>query len=229
MGKKIIIAIDGFSSCGKSTLARQMASTLDYIYIDSGAMYRALTLYLLEHNIATNDAVAIANALNDIKISFVYNEEKNKQETYLNDKNVEDKIRDMKVSERVSEVSTIPVVRDFLVKQQQQFGKDRGIVMDGRDIGTVVFPDAELKIYLQADINVRAHRRFEELHLAGKKVTLEEVKSNIEQRDYEDSHRAYNPLRKADNASVIDNSLLDTNAQLLVALKLANEKINVSN
>ncbi len=229
MGKKIIIAIDGFSSCGKSTLARQLASALNYTYIDSGAMYRAVTLYLMDNSIAIPDINAVREALKKIFISFVYNEETGKQETYLNGKNVEEKIRDMKVSERVSEVSTIPVVRDFLVNLQQEFGKNKGIVMDGRDIGTVVFPNAEFKIYLQAEINVRAHRRYEELHLAGKKITLEEVKRNIEDRDYEDSHRAYNPLRKANDAEVLDNTLLDTESQLLIALKMAEEKINAAN
>jgi len=229
MEKKITIAIDGFSSCGKSTLARQLASALNYIYIDSGAMYRAVTLFFLEHKIALNDQNAITSALEHIAIRFVYNEEKSKQETYLNDRNVEEKIRDMKVSERVSEISTFPLVRDFLVKQQREFGINKGIVMDGRDIGTVVFPAAELKIYLTAAIDVRTHRRFAELHLAGKRVTLEEVKKNIEERDYEDSHRVYNPLRKADDAILLDNTLLDTNAQLLVALKMANEKINAVN
>jgi cytidylate kinase len=228
MGKKIIIAIDGFSSCGKSTLARQLASALNYIYIDSGAMYRAVTLYIMEHSTAITEPLAIEDALKNITIHFTYNEEKLKQETYLNDKNVEEKIRDMKVSERVSDISTIPAVRDFLVKQQREFGKSKGIVMDGRDIGTVVFPKAELKIYLQADINVRTHRRYEELHLAGKKITLEEVKKNIEARDYEDSHRVYNPLRKADDAILLDNTLLEPDAQLLIALQMADEKINVA-
>jgi CMP/dCMP kinase len=229
MGKKIIIAVDGFSSCGKSTIARQLAHALNYIYVDSGAMYRAVTLYFMDNNVAISNTNAVREALKNISINFIYNEENEKQETQLNGKNVEEKIRDMKVSERVSEVSTIPVVRDFLVAQQKEFGKNKGIVMDGRDIGTVVFPKAELKIYLQADINVRTHRRYEELHLAGKKVTIEEIKKNIEERDYEDSHRAYNPLRKADDAVVLDNSLLDIDGQLLIALKMADEKINVAN
>lgn len=229
MENKITIAIDGFSSCGKSTLARQLASALNYIYIDSGAMYRAVTLYLIEHDITSTDTASVTKALEQINIRFVYNEDIGKQETYLNDKNVEDKIRDMKVSEQVSEVSTIPAVRDFLVKQQQEFGKNSGIVMDGRDIGTVVFPNAELKIYLSAAIDVRAHRRFAELHLGGKKITIEEVKKNIEERDFEDSHRAYNPLRKAEDAILLDNTLLDPDAQLLMALKMANDKIKVAN
>jgi cytidylate kinase len=183
----------------------------------------------MDNSIAISDLNIIEQSLKNISISFIHNEETGKQETYLNGKNVEEKIRDMQVSERVSEVSTIPVVRNFLVKQQQTFGSNKGIVMDGRDIGTVVFPKAEIKIYLQADINVRAHRRYEELHVAGKKVTIEEVKKNIEVRDYEDSHRAYNPLRKADDAEVLDNTLLDTEGQLLIALAMAEKKINAAN
>lgn len=221
--KKIIIAIDGFSSCGKSTLAKALAKALNYGFVDSGAMYRAVTLYLLENNIPIEDLTAVEQALTNIQIRFQAGPKGNC--TYLNGQNVEDKIRTMEVSERVSPVAAISVVRKAMVRQQQEMGAEKGIVMDGRDIGTVVFPDAELKIFVTAQPEVRAQRRFLELQRKGQVVALEEVRKNLAERDHIDSTREDSPLRQADDALVLDNTNLNPEEQLQVALDWARERI----
>jgi len=224
---KIIITIDGWSSCGKSTLARQLAKELGYIYIDSGAMYRAVTLYFLRNHIDWTDIKAVKEALTEINIEFEYNPKSEQSETHLNGENVEYVIRDLVVAEKVSEVAAIKEVRDFAVKQQKALGKNKGIVMDGRDIGTVVFPHAELKIFMTADNEVRVERRFKELYEKNPNITLEEIKTNLEMRDYIDSHREVSPLRQAKDAHVLDNSHLTMKQQLEIAMKWAKEKIKV--
>lgn len=211
---KIIIAIDGYSSCGKSTVAKELAARLGYNYIDSGAMYRAITLYFLRNNVDFKESDEILKALADIHLSFAFNEASNKSEIQLNDENVEHYIRDMIVAEKVSEVAAIKEVRAFATAQQKKLGKKRGIVMDGRDIGTTVFPDAELKIFMTASPEVRVKRRFQELYATNPNITLEEVKHNLELRDYIDSNRAESPLRQADDAIVLDNSHLTREEQL---------------
>ena len=223
--KKIIITIDGWSSCGKSTLARQLAVKLKYTYIDSGAMYRAITLYFLRNHVDWTDARAVIKALREIQIEFSHNEINGRSEIILNGENVEYLIRDLVVAEKVSEVASIREVRAFAVKQQQALGKKKAIVMDGRDIGTVVFPAAELKIFMTADNAVRVERRFRELFEKNPNITIEEVKNNLEMRDYIDSHREISPLRKASDAIVLDNSNLSPQEQYQLALKWANERI----
>jgi cytidylate kinase len=202
----IIVTIDGYSSCGKSTLAKKLAARLHYKYIDSGAMYRAITLYFLRNRIDWNVAEEVQAALTNIQLEFVVNPEHKRSEIFLNGENVEYVIRDLVVAEKVSEVAAVKEVREFAVAAQQQLGNGKGIVMDGRDIGTTVFPDAELKIFLVADPAVRVARRFKELHEKNPAVTLEEVKHNLEMRDYIDSNREISPLRKADDAWVLDNT-----------------------
>src|SRR5215203_1115069 len=204
--KKIIVTIDGWSSCGKSTLAKQLAKKLGYIYVDSGAMYRAITLYFLRNHVDWTDTKEVKKALKDITLEFHYNAASESSEIYLNGENVEYVIRDLVVAEKVSEIAAIKEVREFAVAQQQQMGRRKGIVMDGRDIGTVVFPKAELKIFMTADNTVRVERRFHELYEKNPNVTLEEVKANLEMRDYIDSHREISPLKKADDAIVLDNT-----------------------
>jgi CMP/dCMP kinase len=223
--KKIIITIDGWSSCGKSTLARQLAAKLKYTYIDSGAMYRAITLYFLRNHVDWTDARAVVKALGEIRIEFSHNEITKKSDIILNGENVEYLIRDLVVAEKVSEVAAVKEVRAFAVKQQQALGKNKAIVMDGRDIGTVVFPSAELKIFMTADNAVRVERRFQELFDKNPNITIEEVKNNLEMRDYIDSHREISPLRKAVDAIVLDNSNLSPQEQFQLALKWANERI----
>ena len=220
--KKINIAIDGHSSCGKSTLARAMAEKLHYIYVDSGAMYRAVTLYFLENEVDLNDDQAVAAALDQIKIHF----ERGDQgiQTYLNGKQVESEIREMRVSGMVSPVAAISKVRRAMVRQQQKMGAHRGVVMDGRDIGTVVFPDAELKIFLTAEPDERARRRFEELKKKGSSVSMEEIRKNLLERDHIDSNREDSPLRRAVDAVVIDNTHLTPDQQLELALELADSR-----
>lgn len=217
--KKIIVAIDGFSSTGKSTLARQLAERLNYTYIDSGAMYRAITLFFLRHHINYSDNEQIDHALSDIHLSFVDNK------ICLNNEFIEDEIRSMEISNLVSEVSVLEAVRNFAVAQQQRMGKEKGIVMDGRDIGTTVFPQAELKIYLTANKKIRIQRRFEEMKQKNSRVTFDEVKDNLEHRDHIDSTRAISPLRQANDAIVLDNSELTMSEQLDIAWDWANEKI----
>ena len=217
--KKITIAIDGWSSCGKSTLAKQLAKELGYIYIDSGAMYRAITLYFLRNHIDWTSEEEVKEALNDIELEFKPNNQTGASEIYLNGENIEYVIRDLVVAEKVSDVAAIASVRSFAVERQQQMGAGKGIVMDGRDIGTTVFPTAELKIFMTADNAVRVERRFKELYEKNPNITIEEVKANLEMRDYIDSHREVSPLQKAADAIVIDNTDITPLQQLQLALK----------
>lgn len=218
MNKQIIIAIDGYSSCGKSTMAKQLAKRLGYIYVDTGAMYRAVTLYALQHQLMHKeqhvvDVVGLVNALPDIHITFRNNEE-GKPQTYLNGVNVEKDIRGMEVAEWVSHVAVIPEVRTALVQQQQRMGEHKGIVMDGRDIGTVVFPNAELKVFVTASAEVRAQRRYDELIQKGAKADFKEILANVQERDHIDTTRETSPLRKADDAITLDNSNMTIDQQL---------------
>lgn len=224
--KKIIITIDGWSSCGKSTLAKQLAKALGYIYVDSGAMYRAITLFFLRNHIDWTDSAEVRKALKEISLEFEYNTKSEQSEIYLNGENVEYVIRDLVVAEKVSEVAAIKEVRKFAVAQQQKMGKGKGIVMDGRDIGTVVFPHAELKIFMTADNAVRVERRFQELFEKNPNVTLDEVKANLEMRDYIDSHRDVSPLHQAEDALLLDNTNLTEKEQFQKALKWVYEKID---
>ena len=225
MNQKIIIAIDGHASCGKSTLAKTIAKNLEYIYLDSGAMYRAVTLYVIENNVDIANEKSLKNALQNIHISFRYNAETQQSDTYLNAKNVEQTIRSKKVAQRVSEVATIAEIRHFLVQQQRAIGQNRGLVCDGRDIGTVVFPDAELKIFLTANIITRTQRRYDELQGKGIVMTAAEISDNLQQRDFIDSTRAVSPLRKAEDAIVLDNSDLSREEQLQQVLEWVNELV----
>lgn len=215
--KKIVIAIDGYSSCGKSTMAKNLARQLGYVYVDTGAMYRAVTLYALRHQLfkadGEVDAASLQQAMPDIRISFQFNKQTGKLDTYLNDELVEQEIRTMQVSERVSKIAALPFVRTELVAQQQRMGKDKGIVMDGRDIGTVVFPHAELKIFVTASAEVRAQRRYDELQQKGMPARYDDILKNVQERDYIDSHREVSPLRKADDAVELDNSNLTIGEQ----------------
>lgn len=209
--KKITIAIDGFSSCGKSTMAKDLAKEIGYIYIDSGAMYRAVTLYSLQQGIFGADGideVRLQQEMEQIHISFQLNTTTGRPDTYLNGVNVEQQIRTMEVSSHVSPIAALPFVREAMVKQQQEMGKAKGIVMDGRDIGTTVFPDAELKIFVTASPEIRAQRRYDELKAKGEQANLQEILENVKQRDYIDQHRETSPLRKADDALLLDNSQL---------------------
>ena len=221
----IIITIDGWSSCGKSTLARQLAKKLGYVYIDSGAMYRAITLYFLRNHVDWTAVKEVEEALDNIDIDFHYNEATEKSEIYLNGENVEYVIRDLVVAEKVSDVAAIREVREFAVAQQRKMGKKKGIVMDGRDIGTTVFPRAELKIFMTADNAVRVERRFKELFEKNPNITIEEVKNNLEMRDYIDSNREVSPLRQAKDAIVLDNTNITEEQQLKQALKWARENL----
>ena len=225
MEKKIIIAIDGFSSCGKSTLAKAMAKALEYVFVDTGAMYRAIALYFLRNNIPFNDTTSIEAALHAIELRFKYNSASQKSDMYLNGENVEQEIREMQVSQKVSEVASIAAVRDFAVAQQQAMGVDKGIVMDGRDIGTVVFPNAELKLFVTADPAIRLERRYQELLQTNPAIQKEEVAANLQQRDLMDSTRAHSPLRQADDALVLDNTNLDRAQQFELAMQWAMDKI----
>ncbi|MCE4563652.1 (d)CMP kinase [Maribellus sp. CM-23] len=215
--KKIIIAVDGHSSCGKSTMAKALAKELGYVYIDSGAMYRVVTLVALRNGWIENkvpNKEKIMEGLKDIRITFKWDEEKGMNTTFLNGENVEDEIRQLEVSENVSPISTIAEVREEMVHQQRENGRNKGIVMDGRDIGTVVFPDAELKIFMTASPEIRAQRRYLELTEKGQEVNFEEILANVEGRDKIDSTRAVSPLKKADDAVVLDNSHLSRKEQL---------------
>ena len=208
--RKITIAIDGHSSCGKSTMAKDLARAIGYIYVDTGAMYRAVTLFALRNNLFDADdnidEPRLAELLPEAHISFELNEETGRPDTYLNGECVEKEIRGMEVSSRVSQISAIGFVRECLVRQQQQMGAEKGVVMDGRDIGTVVFPDAELKIFVTASAEVRAERRYKELLGKGEEADYDEILRNVQERDYLDSHREVSPLRKADDAIELDNS-----------------------
>jgi cytidylate kinase len=226
MDKKIIIAIDGFSSCGKSTLAKAMAKALEYVFVDTGAMYRAIALYFLRNNIAFNDNPSIEAALHAIELRFKYNSVSQKSDMYLNGENVEQEIREMQVSQKVSEVASIAAVRDFAVAQQQAMGVDKGIVMDGRDIGTVVFPNAALKIFVTADPAIRLERRYQELLQTNPTISKEEVAANLQQRDSMDSTREHSPLKQAEDALVLDNTNLDRAQQFELAMQWAMDRIN---
>ncbi|MBQ4475798.1 MAG: (d)CMP kinase [Bacteroidales bacterium] len=227
MDKKITIAVDGFSSCGKSTLAKQLAAKLGYVYIDSGAMYRAVTLYALRNNMIVDeelDTKKLIASLDDVKIHFELNANGEPQ-TFLNGTNVEREIRKIYVSQWVSPVAAVPEVRHVMVAQQQKMGEAKGVVMDGRDIGTTVFPNAELKIFVTAEVDVRAQRRYDEMLSKGEPADMNEVKQNLQERDRIDQSRAESPLRKADDAVVLDNSHITREEQLQVAYDWAMERI----
>ena len=222
--EKIIITIDGWSSCGKSTLAKQLAKQLGYVYVDSGAMYRAITLYFLRNHIDWENHEVVSEALKHITIEFHFNEQSQQSEIFLNGEDVEYQIRDLIIAEKVSDVATIKEVREFAVRQQQKMGRKKGIVMDGRDIGTTVFPHAELKLFMTADISIRVERRFKEMYEKNPNVTIEEVKNNLEMRDYIDSNREISPLRQAEDAIVLDNTNLTMEEQLKLALIFLKER-----
>lgn len=228
--KKITIAIDGFSSCGKSTMAKDLAREVGYIYVDTGAMYRSVTLYALRNGFFADDnsidTEGLEKEMENIKISFQLNPETGKPDTYLNGECVEKEIRSMEVSSRVSPIATLPFVRTALVAQQQRMGQDKGIVMDGRDIGTTVFPDAELKIYVTASAEVRAQRRYDELQAKGMPADFEDILKNVKERDYIDSHREVSPLRKADDALELDNSNMTIAEQKQWLMEQFNNAIN---
>ena len=229
MNKKITIAIDGFSSTGKSTIAKLIAKKYNYIYVDTGAMYRAVSLFAKQHNFVGNDFLdkeKLISNLKDVSLSFKFNEDLGFAEMYLNDVNVEQEIRTLEVSQLVSKVATISEVRRKLVAEQQQMGAKGGIVMDGRDIGTVVFPDAELKLFMTASANKRATRRYKELLDKGDKVTFAEILFNVEERDRIDSTREYSPLIKADDAIEFDNSDMGINEQFERICTLVDRKIS---
>ena len=215
--KKITIAIDGHSSCGKSTMAKDLARRVGYIYVDTGAMYRSVTLYALRSGLikadGSIDTVELERQMPSIRISFQLNEETGRPDTYLNGECVEKEIRTIDVSSHVSPIAALPFVRTAMVAQQQQMGKDKGVVMDGRDIGTTVFPDAELKIFVTASARVRAQRRYDELQQKGMPADFDEILKNVEERDYIDSHREVSPLRKADDAIELDNSYMTIEEQ----------------
>ncbi len=223
--KKIIITLDGYSSCGKSTLAKQMAAHLNYVFIDSGAMYRAITLYFIRHGIDLTNADAVVEALKHIHLTFILNEQTGRADMYLNNENVEEEIRGLEVSNNVSQVAALEPVRIFSVAQQQLMGTHKGIVMDGRDIGTAVFPEAELKIFVTASPDVRVERRYQELVAKDAAITKVEIKANLEMRDHIDSTREFSPLKQAHDALVLDNSSLTRDEQLELALSWAQERI----
>lgn len=215
--KKITIAIDGHSSCGKSTMAKDLARKIGYVYVDTGAMYRAVTLYALRNNLFDTDGGIkedeLKSRMGDISISFRLNTATGRPDTYLNGENVEQEIRTMQVSNRVSLIAALPFVRQALVAQQQAMGKEKGVVMDGRDIGTTVFPDAELKVFVTASAEVRAQRRYDELKTKGMQADYNDILKNVQERDYIDSHRPTSPLRKADDAIELDNSNMTVDEQ----------------
>jgi cytidylate kinase len=221
--KPITIAIDGYSSCGKSTIAKALAAQLGYSYVDTGAMYRAVTLYCIEHGLIKDGAFderEVVHAISDIHLSFKFNPNKKSSETFLNGRNIEKEIRTMQVSSVVSPISKIHDVRVHLVALQREMGKNKAVVMDGRDIGTNVFPDAELKIFMTADPDVRTHRRYDELAAKGIKISFEEVRENLISRDHEDTHRKENPLLQAADAVVLDNTDMTREEQLEFVMKL---------
>ena len=229
MMKKIIVSIDGYSSCGKSTMAKDLASRIGYTFVDTGAMYRAVTLLAIRNNLFDEnnkpDTESLKRLLPDSTITQRHNPSLGKAETFLNGENIENEIRGMEVSSLVSAIATIPFVRSELVRQQQVMGKDGGIVMDGRDIGTTVFPNAELKIFVTASPQIRVQRRYAELLAKGQQTTKEEVLKNLEERDFVDSHREVSPLRQAEDAVVIDNTNLSPSEQLAMLLALYEERI----
>lgn len=226
--KKIIVAIDGFSSCGKSTMAKDLAREVGYIYVDTGAMYRAVTLFAMRNDVfdaeGNIDETRLKALLPDVKLTFQLNNETKLPEVCLNGENVERYIRTLEVSQHVSPIAALPFVREKLVEQQQAMGNEKGIVMDGRDIGTVVFPNAELKIFVTASAEIRAQRRFKELEAKGMPADFDEILQNVEQRDYIDTHRETSPLRQADDALVLDNSHLTIAEQKAWLMEKFNER-----
>lgn len=226
--KKIVIAIDGFSSCGKSTMAKDLAREVGYIYVDTGAMYRAVTLFAMRNDVFDAedniDETRLKALLPDVKLTFQLNNETKLPEVCLNGENVERYIRTLEVSQHVSPIAALPFVREKLVEQQQAMGNEKGIVMDGRDIGTVVFPNAELKIFVTASAEIRAQRRFKELEAKGMPADFDEILQNVEQRDYIDTHRETSPLRQADDALVLDNSHLTIAEQKVWLMEKFNER-----
>ena len=227
--KKITIAIDGHSSCGKSTMAKDLAREVGYVYVDTGAMYRSVTLYALRNGLFTDDGIKedeLRHQMPNIQISFKFNAETGRPDTYLNGELVEDKIRTMEVSSHVSPIATLGFVREAMVAQQQQMGKDKGVVMDGRDIGTVVFPDAELKIFVTASAEVRAQRRYDELTGKGMEADYNDILKNVQERDYIDSHREVSPLKKADDAIELDNSHMTIPEQKEWLMQRFNEAVS---
>jgi len=231
MEKRLIIAIDGYSSCGKSTFAKSIAKMLNYIYIDSGAMYRAVTLYCLKRNLVGPGGIntaAVVSELDKINIDFIFNREIKEYETFLNSVKVEKEIRSMEVSDHVSRVSQIPEVRDRMVELQRKIGSSRGIVMDGRDIGTVVFPDADLKIFMKASVEIRAKRRYDEMKGKGLNVDYNDIERNIMARDITDENRDISPLRRADDAIILDNSRMTVGEQMEWVKKIIEKKLNGS-
>ncbi|MGL4332330.1 MAG: (d)CMP kinase [Bacteroidales bacterium] len=229
MEKKITIAIDGFSSCGKSTMAKDLAKELGYVYVDSGAMYRAVTLYAMQNNLIRDGIIntdELEKEMKNIHITFRFNQETKKPDTYLNGSLVEDEIRRLEVSNNVSLIATIPFVRKAMVKMQQELGKEKGIVMDGRDIGTVVFPDADLKVFVTASPEVRAQRRFDELTAKGDTVDFNAILENVKLRDHIDQTREESPLRQADDALVLDNSNISIEEQKKWLFDRVNDILN---
>ncbi len=231
MDTKLIIAIDGYSSCGKSTFAKAIAKELRYIYIDSGAMYRAVTLYCMRKGLITKDGFninGVLNNLDDINVSYVFNTDIMQYETFLNDENIESEIRGLEVSSFVSKISQITEVRSRMVELQRQIGINKGIVMDGRDIGTVVFPEADLKIFMTASLDIRARRRFDELKAKGNVIDFEEIKRNIVARDIADENRDISPLRRAEDAVILDNSRMTVQEQMEWVMDIIESKQNDS-
>ena len=227
--QKIIITLDGWSSCGKSTLAKALARALGYVFVDSGAMYRAITLFFIRNQVNIADPVAVEKALGAVQLQFIFNPARGASDILLNGENVEALIREMTVASRVSEVAALARVRQFAVQQQQRLGKEKGIVMDGRDIGTVVFPHAELKIFMTADKDIRVQRRLKELQAANPSITADLVRENLEQRDHLDATRSESPLRQAEDARVLDNSNLSPAQQFEIAMAWAQEAIDQAN
>jgi CMP/dCMP kinase len=231
MNKKLIIAIDGYSSCGKSTFARLIAKELNYIYIDSGAMYRAVTLFCMRNNYINNNSLnnpAILSEIRNIHIDFVFNPDLNEYETFLNSENVEKQIRSMEVTAHVSKISQIYEVRERMVELQREIGVSKGIVMDGRDIGTVVFPGADIKIFMTASVDIRAKRRFDELINKGININFDEIKRSIIARDIADENRDISPLRRADDAIILDNSRMTVDEQMRWIKEIIDNKRNGS-
>lgn len=227
--KRITIAIDGYSSCGKSTMAKDLAREIGYVYVDSGAMYRTVALYALDHNLIKDgkiDEEGLRKSMKDIEISFQFNAERGRPDTYLNGVRVEDRIRTLEVSNHVSPVAALGFVREEMVRQQQRMGQEGGIIMDGRDIGTTVFPNAELKIFVTASPEIRAQRRYDELTAKGEACDMKEILRNVEERDYIDTHREISPLRQADDALVLDNSHLTIDEQKEWLLRAFEHAIN---
>jgi len=227
--KKITIAIDGFSSCGKSTMAKDLAKKLGYVYVDTGAMYRAVTLYAMRNGLFNADGSVktadLERQMNKINITFKLNKTAERPDTYLNDELVENDIRTLEVSNHVSQIATVPFVREAMVAQQQRMGKDKGVVMDGRDIGTTVFPEAELKVFVTASAEVRAQRRYDELKEKGMPADFNDILKNVQERDYIDSHREVSPLRKAPDAIELDNSHMTITEQSAWLMEQVKQKI----